>query len=159
MNQDALRRGTLLMTLAALAFIAYGLVFLLRSFGGSGFELGVDTLGGFTKGELMDFNPALAAYITHLHVAVSGFIIGTGIAVAALSWYGVRRGYWWAFVAAVAAPVVALAIALPLHYTGAFTFGSAHLGPIYLAVLVFVIGVVMSYLGLQKEKMAAPNMP
>jgi hypothetical protein len=39
------------------------------------------------------------AYISHLHIALSGFITATGLAIAGLSWYGVRRGERWAFTA------------------------------------------------------------
>lgn len=44
-NQD-LRRGASLMAIAGLAFIGYGVVFLVRTFFGSGFEIGVATLNG-----------------------------------------------------------------------------------------------------------------
>ena len=88
-------------------------------------------------------------YISHLHVAVSGFIAATGLAVAGLSWYGVRRGQMWAWVFAVAAPVLGLAIALPLHYVyGIATIG--HLGLIYIATTIFVIGALISLSGLRK---------
>ena len=41
--------------------------------------------------------------------------------------------------------LAALAIALPYHYTGTFMFNwVAHLGPIYVATLVFVIGALLS---------------
>ncbi|MFC7212597.1 hypothetical protein ACFQO4_00675 [Saliphagus sp. GCM10025334] len=81
------------MALAGVAFIGYGIVFLVLNFVGSGFELGVSTLDGMTKAGL---NPTLAYYISHLHVATAGFIISTGIAVTALSWYGVRQRIRWA---------------------------------------------------------------
>ena len=88
------------MLIASLAFIGYAVVFLLRNFSGSGFELGVETLNGVTRANLNAINPAIVHYIGHLHVATAGFIAATGIAVAALSWYGVRRGEWWAWIAA-----------------------------------------------------------
>jgi hypothetical protein len=48
-----------------------------------------------------------------------------------------------AWVAAVAAPVLALAVALPAHYPWGFdTIG--HLGLVYLATAVFVVGAVLS---------------
>jgi len=48
-------------------------------------------------------------------------------------------------VAAVASPVVGLAVALPYHYTGTFTFNwVTHLGPIYVATLVFVVGALLA---------------
>jgi len=158
MNNNSLRSGSLLMTLGAVAFIGYGIVFLFRSLYGSGFELGVDTLGGLSRDSLAAYNAALGAYVTHLHVAVSGFIISTGIATALLSWYGVRARMWWAYLGAVISPVVALAIALPLHYMGEFEVGFWHLGPIYVAVLVFVVGVILAFMGLRPQGTPAAAM-
>lgn len=78
-------------------------------------------------------------------MATAGFIAATGIAVALLSWYGVRRGEWWAWIAAVISPVVGLAVALLYHYTGTFLHNwVSHLGPIYVATLVFVVGALLA---------------
>ncbi|QIO25136.1 hypothetical protein [Haloarcula sp. JP-L23] len=146
--ESRLRNGSSLMALAGVAFIGYGIVFLVLNFVGSGFELGVSTLDGMTKADL---SPTVAYYISHLHVATAAFIISTGIAVTALSWYGVRQRLTWAWATAVVAAVVGLALALPMHYTAdAFAHNwLTHLGPIYLATIVFVIGVVLAYQGLQ----------
>ena len=146
-----LRNGSLLMALAGVAFVGYGIVFLVLNFAGSGFELGVNTLGGMTKADL---DPTVAYYISHLHVATAAFIISTGIAITALSWYGVRQRLTWAWATAVVAAVVGLALALPMHYTaGAFAHDwVTHLGPIYLATVVFVVGVVLAYRGLQTSQ-------
>lgn len=141
-NVTGLRNGSLLMAVAGLAFIGYGIVFLLLNFFGSGFELGVESLGGISPGEL---DPTVAYYISHLHVATAGFIISTGIAVTALSWFGIRTGQMWAWTTAVASAVIGLAIALPMHYTGHLPHDwVAHLGPIYLAVVIFVVGAIWS---------------
>ena len=95
------------------------------------------------KDEIQAFDNDLYHYISHLHFALSGFIASTGLAVAALSWFGVRRRQMWAWVAAVAAPGLALAVALPAHYPWGFdTIG--HLGLTYLATVVFVVGAVLS---------------
>nr|WP_206424953.1 hypothetical protein [Halosimplex salinum] len=136
------------MALAGIAFVGYGVVFLVLNFVGSGFELGVGTLAGMTSGDL---EPTVAYYISHLHVATAAFIISTGIAVTSLSWYGVRQRLTWAWATAIVSAVVGLALALPMHWTGdAFTHDwVAHLGPIYLATIVFVVGVVLSYRGVQ----------
>ena len=91
-KESGLNQGTILMLIGSLAFIGYAVVFLLRNFSGSGFELGVETLNGVTRANLNALNPAIVHYIAHVHVALAGFIAATGIAVAALSWYGVRRG-------------------------------------------------------------------
>jgi hypothetical protein len=59
-----------------------------------------------------------------------------------LAWFGVRRGHVWAWVGAVASPVLGLAVALPAHYPWNLdTIG--HLGLVYLATLVFVAGALL----------------
>ncbi|MXR21279.1 hypothetical protein [Halobacterium bonnevillei] len=143
-----LRRGSVLMALAGVAFVGYGVAFLVLNFVGGGFEIGVSQLDGATPGDL---NPTVAYYISHLHVATGAFIISTGIAVAGLSWYGVRQRLWWAWATAIVTAVVGLALALPMHWTGAAFAHDwlTHLGPIYLATLVFVVGAVVAYRGLQ----------
>ncbi|GAA0220929.1 hypothetical protein [Halobaculum roseum] len=146
--ESQLRNGAALMALAGIAFVGYGIVFLVLNFVGSGFELGVSTLAGMTAADL---DPTVAYYISHLHVATAAFIISTGIAVAGLSWYGVRQGLTWAWATAIVSAVVGLALALPMHWTGdAFAHDwVTHLGPIYLATIVFIVGVVLSYRGVQ----------
>jgi hypothetical protein len=145
MQNSGLKQGSVLMLIGSLAFIGYAMVFLFRNFTGDGFELGVQTLNGVTRDNLNAVNPAIMHYIGHLHVAIAGFIAATGIAVAALSWWGVRRGEWWAWIAAVVSPVVGLAVALPYHYTGTFQHNwVTHLGPIYVATLVFVVGALLA---------------
>src|SRR5438876_5151636 len=144
-QNSGLNQGAVLMVIAALAFIGYAVVFFVTNFTGTGFELGVDTLNGVTRDQLNALNPAIVHYIGHLHVATAAFIAATGIAVAALSWYGVARGEWWAWIAAVVSPVVGLGVALPYHYTGTFEHDwVTHLGPIYVATLVFVVGAVLA---------------
>lgn len=146
--ESTLRNGSLLMSLAGIGFIGYGIVFLVLNFVGSGFEIGVSNLNGMTPADL---DPTVAYYISHLHVATAAFIISTGIAVTSLSWYGIRQRLTWAWATAVVAAVVGLALALPMHYTGdAFAHNwLTHLGPVYLATVVFVVGAVLSYQGLQ----------
>ncbi|MUW13779.1 hypothetical protein GJ633_03210 [Halorubrum sp. CBA1125] len=146
--ESHVRNGAVLMALAGIAFVGYGIVFLVLNFVGSGFELGVSTLAGMTAADL---DPTVAYYISHLHVATAAFIISTGIAVAALSWFGVRQRLTWAWATAIVSAVVGLALALPMHWTAdAFAHDwVTHLGPIYLATIVFLVGVVLSYRGLR----------
>ena len=152
-ENQSLRTGAIAMLIGALSFIGYAIVFFFRNFSGQGFELGVETINGVTRAQLNSLSPAIVPYIGHLHVATAGFIAATGIAVAALAWYGVRRGVWWAWTTAVVSPVVGLAVALPLHYTSGFTYEwLTHLGPIYLGTLVFVIGAVIALKGLLQQR-------
>lgn len=145
-SNQQVRNGSMLMAIAGVAFIGYGLVFLVLNFIGGGFELGVETINGVTRGDLNALDPGVMHYIGHLHVATAAFIISTGIAVAALSWYGVRRRQLWAWTTSVAAAVVGLAIALPMHWVDLFTHDwVVHLGPVYLATVVFVAGALMAW--------------
>jgi hypothetical protein len=145
-------RGAVTMVAGAAIFLIYAIVFLFRAFSSTGFELGVETLNGVTRAQLDQLNPAVTAYITHLHVATAGFIAATAVAVIGLTWYGVRAGAWWAWITAVISPVVGLVIALPLHYTGAFEHDwVSHLGPIYAGTLIFVVGAVMVLMGLMRK--------
>lgn len=151
-TSGTLRLGSALMALAGLAFIGYAAIFFVRNFTDSFLELGIGPKQvPVGKDQINGFSPELYHYISHLHIAVSGFIAATGLATAALSWYGVRTGQMWAFVTAVAAPVLGLAVALPAHYPYGFaTIG--HLGLIYLATAVFVVGAVLALKGLLDDR-------
>lgn len=148
---DRLRLGSAIMAVAGLGFVGYSVIFFVRNFTDSFLELGIgrDQVD-VGKAEIERFSPELYHYISHLHIAVSGFIAAAGIAVAALAWYGVRRGELWAWVTAVVVPVLALAVALPAHYPWGFdTLG--HLGLIYLATAVFVVGAAIALTGLRGQ--------
>jgi hypothetical protein len=138
------------MTLGGLAFIGYAVIFFIRNFTDSFLELGIGA-GEVSVGkeQIQGFSPSLYDYISHLHIAVSGFIAAAGLAVVFLSWFGVRRRQLWAWVGAVATPVLGLAVALPAHYPYGFdTIG--HLGLIYLATAVFVVGAVLALKALRE---------
>ncbi len=139
-----LRWGSWLMGLAAVGFIGYGVLFFIRNFTDSFLELGIGPNEvNVGKDQIQQFSPSLYEYISHLQIALSGFIAATGLAVVFLVAYGVRRGHGWAWIGAVASPVLALAVALPAHYPNHFdTLG--HLGLIYLATLIFVVGALMT---------------
>jgi hypothetical protein len=154
-ESTALKAGAGLMTVAAVAFIGYAVIFFVLNFTDSFLELGIgsDQVAS-GKDEIKAFDHDLYHYISHLHIALSGFIAATGLAVAALAWFGVRRGYMWAWATAVAAPVLGLAVALPAHYTWGFaTIG--HLGLIYVATAVFVAGSLLALKGLREIEPSA----
>ena len=150
----ALRIGAGAMTLAAAAFVGYGVIFLIRNFSDSFLELGIGPEEvDVGKDQIQAFSPSLAHYISHLHLALAGFLAATGVAVGALAWFGVRRGHVWAFVGAVAAPVIGLAVALPAHYP--YNLDTAgHLGLVYAATVVFVAGAVVALTGLLGRRAA-----
>ncbi len=142
--------GANVVVLAGVGLIAYGLMFLIRNF--SGFtELGLsaESVGG-SPDQIMAFSPNLYHYIEHLQVALAGFIIAIGIAVISLAVFGIRRGESWAMWTAFVTPVVAVAVALPLHYPYHFaTLG--HLGLIYLDAVVLLVGTIMSYQAIKAQ--------
>ena len=136
--------GSKIVAFAGVGLIVYGLMFLIRNFNGF-IELGLtpDHIGGSPQ-EIQAFSQNLYNYISHLQVALSGFIIALGAAVIALAWFGIRRGEQWALWSAFICPVIAVAIALPLHFPYHIaTLG--HLGLIYLDAVILLIGTVISY--------------
>ncbi len=148
----ALRTGSWLMGIAAAGFIGYAVIFFVRNFTDSFLELGIGPNEvNVGKDQIQQFSPSLFEYVSHLHLAVSGFIAATGVAVLFLVAYGVRRGELWAWVGAVTAPVLGLAVALPAHYVNGFdTIG--HLGLIYLATVIFVVGALVSMRGILQAR-------
>jgi hypothetical protein len=128
---------------AAFALIVYGLFFVWRDFHGF-IELGLTPahVGG-TPEEIRAFSPRLYNYISHLQVAVAGFIVALGVAVLSLAWNGMRQHMRWAGATVLTVVIVAVLITLPLHYVyGIATMG--HLGSLYVAVALLVVGSVMS---------------
>jgi len=148
----ALRNGSVIMAVAGLGFVGYGVIFFIRNFTDSFLELGIGRNEvDVGKDQIQDFSPQLYDYIGHLHIAVAGFIAAAGVAVAALAWFGVRRGELWAWVTAVVVPVLGLAVALPAHYPNHFdTLG--HLGLIYADTLLFVVGAALAFVGLRERR-------
>ena len=143
--------GANLVALSGIGLVGYGIMFLIRNFTGF-IELGLtpEHVGG-TPAQIRGFSPDLYEYISHLQVALSGFIIALGIIVVALAWYGIRRGERWALLTAFLGPVVAVAVALPLHFPyGIGTLG--HLGLIYLDALILAVGTVLAYIGLPEKE-------
>ena len=141
---NRLRVGSAVMAVAGLGFIGYAAIFFARNFTDSFLELGIGHHEvSVDKDEIQAFSPSLYDYISHLHIAVSGFIAATGLAVVFLAWFGVRRGQLWAWVGAVAAPVLGLAVALPAHYPSNFDT-AGHLGLIYADTLLFVVGALVA---------------
>ena len=146
---QGLRTGATIMAIAGLGFVGYAVIFFVRNFTDSFLELGIGASEvSVGKDEIQAFSPSLYHYVSHLHIAVSGFIAAAGVAVAALAWFGVRRGQLWAWTTAVAVPVLGLAVALPAHYPNDFdTLG--HLGLIYADTLLFVVGALLALGGLR----------
>ena len=139
-----LRRGSAIMAIAGLGFVAYAALFIARSFSSQLLELGIGhNEVDVTGSQIKSFSPSLHHYLFHLQLGTGGFIAATGVAVAALSWFGVRRGELWAFGTAMVVPVVALAVALPAHYPYHLdTLG--HLGLIYADTILYLVGASLA---------------
>jgi hypothetical protein len=148
-ENPALRWGSSLIALAGVGMIGYAVIFFVLNFTDQFLELGIGPEQvDVGREEIMAFSPSLYHYVGHLHLAVAGFLAALGVAVVFLAMYGIRQGHRWAWVAAVTAPVLALAVALPAHYPNGFdTLG--HLGLIYLDAVILVAGAVLAYRGLQ----------
>ena len=135
--------GANLIALGGIGLVGYGLMFLIRNFTRF-IELGLtlERIGG-TPEQIRAFSPHLYNYISHLQVAVAGLLIGLGVAVSALAWRGIRAGQRWAASAAFVSSMVAVVVAVPLHYVyGLAALG--HLGPIYLVVAILLVGTVLA---------------
>jgi hypothetical protein len=132
------------MILAAVGFIGYAVVFFVRNFTGGFLELGIGPNEVDVDREaIRQFSPSLLHYISHVHLALSGFIAATGVSILFLVAFGVRRGQLWAWVGSVIAPVLAFAVSLPAHYPYHLdTLG--HLGPVYVVVVLFVAGALLA---------------
>ena len=138
--------GARLIALAGIGLVGYGVVFLIRNFTGF-IELGLtpEHVGG-TPEQIRAFSPHLFNYIRHLQVALAAFILAFGMVVIALAWFGIRRGQRWALGTTLFASVIATLLALPLHYV----YGLAtlwHLGPLYLDIVILLIGVGLAQRG------------
>jgi|GEM_PF-1075701 len=146
----SLRWGSYLLALSGIGFLVNGIAMVYRVFFSPGFEAGVETLGGVTRAELASTNHELLHYVDHLQINIAGLMLAAGIAVIALSWFGVRRGERWALFTAISIPVVFLAHSLPIHQTAAFSFDAIqHLGPGVVWLPALIIGGGLAYHGLR----------
>ena len=100
--------------------------------------------------------PGLSARLK-LTLSYAGFLLVAGALLLAVVWLFllryVRRGDVWAWVGAVVAPVVGLAVALPAHYPNSFD-ALRHLGLIYLATAIYVIGALIALRGMSESRRA-----
>lgn len=142
-STKAVDLGSALVMLAGGALVVYGLLFLIRNFS-TFIELGLTPAQiGATPEEIRSFSPRLYNYVSHLHVAIAGFIVTLGVGFIALGWNGLRHGMRWAGWTVLLMVMTAVGIALPLHYVyGLATLG--HLGSLYAAVVALIAGTLLS---------------
>ena len=138
--------GAWMVIVAGVALIAYGLLFLWRNFTGF-IELGLTPQHvGATPEQIRAFSPRLYNYISHLQVAIAGFIMALGVAVISLGWNGLRERISWTAWTVLLVVGVAVVVTVPLHYVyGLATMG--HLGSLYIAAAMLVVGSLMATTG------------
>ena len=140
-----IRRGAWVIAVVGMLQIGSNIIFLFANFSEKFLERGI-TLEqvGVTKAQIRAFNPDLVNYVSHLHIAIAGYGMALGLAVAALAWFGIQRELRWAWWTTVTAIFIAAAVGLPAHFFYNFaTVG--HLGPPFALLTVFAIGAGMSY--------------
>jgi hypothetical protein len=146
---DRLELGARLIALAGLAVFLYGLLFLAINFT-TFTELGLSAQqAGGSPNAISGFSPILYNYISHLQVAISGFLMAFAVQLMGLAWFGVRQGQRWALWTAAGSAVLAYVVTVPLH----FVYGLAtvvHLGPFGLVALVLVAGTWLAYTGMRR---------
>ncbi len=135
--------GAGMVIVAGVALVAYGGLFLWRNFTGF-IELGLTPAHvGATPDQIRAFSPRLFNYISHLQVAIAGFIMSLGVAVVSLGWNGLRARVSWTARTVLLVVTVAVCVTLPLHYVyGLATMG--HLGSLYVVVVMLVAGSLLS---------------
>ena len=155
---ESLKWGSAAIALAGAAVFVYGLVFLVLNFTAF-IELGLTRqLVGTSAAALQTENPTLYKYISHLQVNLAAFIMIYGLALAALAWFGIRRGQTWALWTAVGSYLLGLVVALPIHYVyGLAALG--HVGPFYLVTLAMLGGAWLSQAGMPRanDQAASPS--
>ena len=91
-GEAKLTRGAAVMAIAGIGFVGYGVLFFVQNFTGF-LEVGISSAEvDVGRAEIEAFSPSLTHYLSYLHIALAGTIAAIGIAVAALAWFGVRRG-------------------------------------------------------------------
>ena len=142
--KSKLSMGAAMMAITGLGTIADAVMSLMNNFTHSFLEIGIGPEQvNVERADILAFSPALFEYISHLHVIVSGLEAALGLVLVALAWYGIRRGYMWAWITTSGASLLVLAAVFPIHYVyGLATF--SHLGMNYMAALMFAVGAFMA---------------
>jgi len=145
-----LRQGATLIAATGVGLVGYSLTFLYVAYFGTGFELGVDTLGGTTRTELAASNPEVLHYIDHFHVGFGAVLGALGITIGALAWYGIRDGQRWAFHTTLVVATIALVANFVVHYDAGFGYDfMIHIAPSLLITDLVIVGLGRAYQGLE----------
>ena len=86
-RQQSLQRGSALMVLGALIFLAYAVVFFLLALSSSGFEIGVATLNGVTipMHWMGHFNYDWVSHLGPIYLGTIIYVVGVVVALIGLS--------------------------------------------------------------------------
>lgn len=145
-----LNLGSILMTLGSLLLIPFGAVYYWNFFSGEDLEYGIDTeYVDVTKAEINEFSHSLLHFMEHTAIDVSVLMISLGLAIAALSWFGVREKMKWAYWVAVASFLFTMIPGIYIHYPRGLA-STSHLLPVYFNSILFVIGAIIAYPALKK---------
>jgi hypothetical protein len=148
-----LRQGARVIAVTGIGLVGYGLTFLYSTYFGTGFELGVATLGGTSRAELAATNPEMLHYMDHLHVGLGGLLVALGIAIVALAWCGIQEGHQWALTTTLVIAVVALATNFVVHFDPGFGYDwLVHIAPSILVTVLVIGGVGWAYQGLRASE-------
>lgn len=147
-----LRQGVGLLVLTGVGFIIYGFMHLYSAFLGQGFEMGVGVLGGATRADIAASSPNVIQFIDHLHLVIAGVLLGLGLAIVALAWYGILNGYRWAWSTTFVVAGIPLATNFLTHLHPGFSYDwVAHITPSVLVTILLLIGLARAYQGLSME--------
>jgi len=81
-------------------------------------------------------------------VMTAALVVASGVALA---YYGIKKGERWPLLTAFLSPVIAVAVALLLHFPyGIGTIG--YLGLIYMDTVILLVGTVLAYVGLPERE-------
>ncbi|MEZ6147188.1 MAG: hypothetical protein R3B91_17560 [Planctomycetaceae bacterium] len=98
---------------------------------------------GMTRSELVTLNERLLSFMTHDRVTLAGTMLSLGTLYSVLSWWGIRRGWHWAYIAVIAS-----------SFVGFLTFfaflGFGYFDPLH----AFVTAILFQFLllGIHSEK-------
>jgi dihydroorotate dehydrogenase len=97
-----------------------------------------------TPETLHAINDRLIPLIAHDRAGFGGALVSDGLAVLLISLWGFRQGERWVWWTLLLAGVPGFASGIGIHYAVGYT-DFWHLAPAYIAALMFLVGLVLSY--------------
>lgn len=97
-----------------------------------------------TTEALPSVNPRLLPLVAHDRVGFGGALISNGIAVLLLSLWGFRQRARWVWLSLVLGGLPGFVAGIGTHFDIGYV-DLVHLAPAYLALILYVIGAVLSF--------------